>query len=156
MRTIGKDVFTVPSYFKSEQEAAKIFTPIHKLTPTGPFRHKNVVVLIVESFGREYIGGLNKMYFGGKYKGYTPNVDKLIEKSAVWYYSFCNGRKSIDGMPSVLCGIPMFKEPFVLTPASMNNYTSMAGLLSKEGYSTAFFHGANRCLLYTSPSPRDS
>lgn len=144
MRTIGKDVFTVPSYFKSEQEAAKIFTPIHKLTPTGPFRHKNVVVLIVESFGREYIGGLNKMYFGGKYKGYTPNVDKLIEKSAVWYYSFCNGRKSIDGMPSVLCGIPMFKEPFVLTPASMNNYTSMAGLLSKEGYSTAFFHGANR------------
>lgn len=64
MRTIGKDVFTVPSYFKSEQEAAKIFTPIHKLTPTGPFRHKNVVVLIVESFGREYIGGLNKMYFG--------------------------------------------------------------------------------------------
>ena len=144
MRTIGKDVFTVPSYFKSEQEAAKIFTPIHKLTPTGSFRHKNVVVLIVESFGREYIGGLNKMYFGGKYKGYTPNVDKLIEKSAVWYYSFCNGRKSIDGMPSVLCGIPMFKEPFVLTPASMNNYTSMAGLLSKEGYSTAFFHGANR------------
>jgi len=122
MRTIGKDVFTVPSYFKSEQEAAKIFTPIHKLTPTGSFRHKNVVVLIVESFGREYIGGLNKMYFGGKYKGYTPNVDRLIEKSAVWYYSFCNGRKSIDGMPSVLCGIPMFKEPFVLTPASMNNW----------------------------------
>ena len=65
MRTIGKDVFTVPSYFKSEQEAAKIFTPIHKLTPTGSFRHKNVVVLIVESFGREYIGGLNKMYFWG-------------------------------------------------------------------------------------------
>jgi hypothetical protein len=144
MRTIGKDVFSVPDYYKSEEQAATIFTPVHRPTATKPFIRKNVVVLIVESFGREYIGGLNKMYFDGKYKGYTPNVDKLIEKSAVWYYSYCNGRKSIDGMPSVLCGIPMFKEPFVLTPSSMNNYTSMAGLLSHEGYQTSFFHGANR------------
>lgn len=62
----------------------------------------------------------------------------------VFKYSFCNGRKSIDGMPSILCGIPMFKEPFVLTPASMNDYTSMAGLLAAKGYSTSFFHGAIR------------
>ena len=148
IRTINKDVFEVPAYYASLDEAGRVFTPIHNAgtTATAPdtMKRKNVVVLIVESFGREYIGGLNKMYFGGKYKGYTPNVDKLIEKSAVWYYSFCNGRKSIDGMPSVLCGIPMFKEPFVLTPASMNSYTSMAGLLDKEGYTTSFFHGANR------------
>ena len=26
----------------------------------------------------------------------------------------------------------------------MNNYTGMPGLLSKWGYQTAFFHGANR------------
>jgi phosphoglycerol transferase MdoB-like AlkP superfamily enzyme len=147
IRTVNKDVFEVPNYYTSLDESGKIFTPIHNLqTVNAPdtMKRKNVVVLIVESFGREYIGGLNKMYFGGKYKGYTPNVDKLIEKSAVWYYSFCNGRKSIDGMPSVLCGIPMFKEPFVLTPSSMNSYTSMAGLLDKEGYTTSFFHGANR------------
>lgn len=148
IRTINKDVFQVPGYYASLNEAGRVFTPIHNAkgttATTDTMKRKNVVVLIVESFGREYIGGLNKMYFGGKYKGYTPNVDKLIEKSAVWYYSFCNGRKSIDGMPSVLCGIPMFKEPFVLTPASMNSYTSMAGLLDKEGYTTSFFHGANR------------
>lgn len=152
IRTIGKSVFEVPAYYSGLNEAARVFNPVHNdsrnAVGTGltadSMRRKNVVVLIVESFGREYIGALNKMYFGGKYKGYTPNVDELISKSAVWYYSFCNGRKSIDGMPSVLCGIPMFKEPFVLTPASMNNYTGMAGLLAKEGYTTSFFHGANR------------
>lgn len=144
LRTIGKSVFAIPDYYKSEKEAAAVFTPIHKPTTTGPMKRKNVVVLIVESFGREYIGSLNKMYFGGKYKGYTPNVDSLVARSAVWRYSFCNGRKSIDGMPSILCGIPMFVEPFVLTPSSMNTYTGMAGLLAKEGYTTSFFHGANR------------
>lgn len=144
IRTIGKDVFEVPPYFDNLEATERVFSPIHRPISTHPFQKKNVVVLIVESFGREYIGALNKDLENGNYKGYTPHVDKLIQQSATYQYSYCNGRKSIDGMPSVLCGIPMFKEPFVLSPASMNNYTSMAGLLSKEGYHTAFFHGANR------------
>ncbi len=144
IRTIGKSVFTVPEYFKSQEELESVFTPIHKPTPSFAFENKNVVILIVESFGREYIGALNKELEGGNYKGYTPYVDKLIEQSATYKYSYCNGRKSIDGMPSVLCGIPMFIEPFVLSPQSMNTYTGLAGILDKEGYNTAFFHGANR------------
>ena len=144
IRTIGKSVFTVPEYFKSQEELESTFTPIHKPTPSFAFENKNVVILIVESFGREYIGALNKELEGGNYKGYTPYVDKLIEQSATYKYSYCNGRKSIDGMPSVLCGIPMFIEPFVLSPQSMNTYTGLAGILGKEGYNTAFFHGADR------------
>ncbi len=144
LRTIGKSVFAVPDYYPSMDAAAAVFNPIRHPKPQHKPVKKNVVIIIVESFGREYIGGFNTMYFGGKYKGFTPNVDKLIKKSAVWYYSYCNGRKSIDGMPSVLCSIPEFIEPFVLTPASMNTYTGIAGHLSKWGYQTAFFHGANR------------
>ena len=144
IRTIGKSVFTVPEYFKSQEELESTFTPIHKPTPSFAFENKNVVILIVESFGREYIGTLNKELEDGNYKGYTPYVDKLIEQSTTYKYSYCNGRKSIDGMPSVLCGIPMFIEPFVLSPQSMNTYTGLAGILGKEGYNTAFFHGANR------------
>ncbi|MDD7336661.1 MAG: sulfatase-like hydrolase/transferase [Prevotella sp.] len=144
LRTIGKSVFAVPDYYPSMEAAAAVFNPIRHPKPQHKPVKKNVVIIIVESFGREYIGGFNTMYFGGKYKGFTPNVDKLIKKSAVWYYSYCNGRKSIDGMPSVLCSIPEFIEPFVLTPASMNTYTGIAGHLSNWGYQTAFFHGANR------------
>ena len=144
IRTIGKSVFTVPAYYGDEKSLERVFDPIHRPHPEEPFRRKNVVILIVESFGREYIGAFNRDLEGGRYKGYTPYVDRLIAKSVVYSHSFCNGRKSIDGMPSVLCGIPMFVEPFVLTPASMNNYISLAGLLDKEGYETSFFHGANR------------
>ena len=144
IRTIGKSDFEIPPYYTSLYEAEKVYSPVYITIPKGQIKKKNIVILIVESFGREYIGGFNKDFFGGKYKGYTPNVDRLIEKSLVYRYSFCNGRKSIDGMPSILCSIPRFGEPFILTPASMNDYTGIPGLLSHWGYQTAFFHGANR------------
>lgn len=144
LRTIGKSVFQVPSYFVDESEAALVFSPIHRPQVSGQLRKKNVVIIIIESFGKEYIGALNRNMTDGIYKSYTPHTDRLIEESITYRYSFSNGKKSIDGMPSVLCAIPMFVEPFVLTPASMNDYTGLSGLLGKEGWSTAFFHGANR------------
>ena len=142
IRSIGKNVFVVPHYFSDEKALASMYTPIHTPNDSAAVVKKNVVVLIVESFGREYIGALNKDLEGGKYKGYTPYVDALIGKSTTFQYSFCNGRKSIDGMPSVLSSIPMFVEPFILTPSSMNDYTGLADILGQEGYETAFFHGA--------------
>ena len=143
-RTIGKAVFVVPEYFSSEEEMAKVYNPMHVANDTVPMQKKNVVVLIVESFGREYIGALNKTLEHGRYRGYTPHVDELISKSITFSHSYCNGRKSIDGMPSILSSIPMFVEPFFLTPASMNHVDGIASLLAGEGYQTAFFHGAQR------------
>lgn len=142
LRTIDTNVFVVPNYFDSAEEMEAVYTPIHIPSDSLQMEKKNVVVLIVESFGREYIGALNKTLEDGKYKGYTPCVDSLISKSTTFSHSFCNGRKSIDGMPSILSSIPMFIEPFILTPSSMNDYTGLAGILAKEGYETAFFHGA--------------
>ena len=107
-RTIGKDVFEVPDYFDDEQEMAAVYAPLHQPADSVAFTKKNVVVLIVESFGREYIGALNKDLENGRYQGYTPCVDSLIVHSTTFRYSFCNGRKSIDGMPSILSSIPMF------------------------------------------------
>ena len=143
-RTIGKNVFVVPDYYDNAQEMESIFTPIHIPQDTTPMTKKNVVVLIVESFGREYIGALNKTLENGNYQGYTPHVDSLIANSITFKHSYCNGRKSIDGMPSILSSIPMFVEPFFLTPASMNHVSGIASLLAGEGYQTAFFHGAQR------------
>jgi len=155
-RTIGKAVFVVPDYYDSAEAMERIYTPIHSPLTThdipadaptrslSPLTQKNIVILIVESFGREYIGALNKTLENGRYRGYTPCVDSLIARSVTFSHSYCNGRKSIDGMPSILSAIPMFVEPFFLTPASMNHVTGIAGLLGQEGYETAFFHGAQR------------
>jgi len=152
-RTIGKNVFVVPEYFNDAAELEAIYSPLHRASlsqdsvvakHSTEFIKKNVVVLIVESFGREYIGALNRTLDHGTYRGYTPYVDSLIAHSVTFTHSYCNGRKSIDGMPSILSSIPMFVEPFFLTPASMNHVSGIAALLAAEGYETAFFHGAQR------------
>ena len=143
IRTIGKSEFTDPHYYDDKRELAKIFDPVKRpaAKPEG-MKRKNIVILIVESFGREYIGGFNKEVLGESYKGYTPFTDSLMQHSLTFRYSYCNGRKSIDGMPSILASIPMFVKPFILTPQSLNHLCGIAGHLRKAGWESAFFHGA--------------
>lgn len=151
IRTYGKASFVNPGYF-SDEELNGIYSPVHypkseiaandSLAVPTAVGKKNVVVLILESFGREYIGAYNERLEDGKYKGYTPFVDSLYNHCVSFDYTFCNGRKSIDGMPSILSSIPMFIEPFILTSSSMNRVSGIAGELGKIGYSSAFFHGA--------------
>lgn len=142
-RTIGKKPFLIPEYFTNREDMLQAFNPVHTPADSVQFKPKNVVILILESFGKEYFGSLNKNLENGAYKGYTPFLDSLIQKSLVFEYSYANGRASIDGMPSSLSSIPMFVEAFFLTPAALNNLTSIAGELRKKGYYTAFFHGAS-------------
>ncbi|MBR5118781.1 MAG: sulfatase-like hydrolase/transferase [Muribaculaceae bacterium] len=143
LRTLGKNVFTDPHYFDDKTQLETIYTPVHQPDSAAVFTPKNVVVIIVESLGKEYIGNFNQGLDGGNYRGYTPFIDSLLTHSLTFKYSYSNGRKSIDAMPSVLSGIPMMIEPFLLTPASMNDLSGLARQLDGKGYSTTFFHGAN-------------
>lgn len=138
IRTLGKENFTDPRYFTDSQELEHIFTPIKPAVEQREANATNVVVLIVESLGKECIGALNTP----NTPTYTPFLDSLVTESLTFEYSFANGLKSIDGMPSVLSGIPMFVEPFFLTSSSMNALSGVAGELGREGYHTSFFHGA--------------
>ena len=140
-RTLDKKVFVVPDYFTDRDKMEHYFNPVHMPADTVQFRPMNVVVFILESFGKEYFGTFNHDIKGQDY-GYTPFLDSLLQKSMVFEKSFANGRKSIDAMPSVLSGIPMFIEPFFVTSASLNDVSSIGGELKKKGYYTAFFHGA--------------
>ena len=145
IRTMGKTTFTDPQYFPQD-ELDNIYSHIHKGKTAAPANSqfsilnsqlkKNVVILIVESLAREYVG------FYNSYPCHTPFLDSLISHSLTFSQSYANGRKSIDAMPSILSGIPMFVEPFILTSYSLNNVSGIAGELGKVGYSTAFFHGA--------------
>lgn len=129
------------NYF-SETELNQIYPVIHQPSDSSGFRKLNVVFLILESFGKEYIGALNKQIDNGNYEGYTPFLDSLIAESFTFNRSYANGRKSIDALPSVITGVPSVGEPFVLSIYSSNKTTSIAKLLGDEGYETAFFHGA--------------
>lgn len=156
IRTLGKTTFKDPNYF-SEEKMNALYTPIHKPQTEsvdaayyGMFKGKNVVVIILESFGQEYTGFYNNdpafadsPFRIAGYEGYTPFLDSLLRHSLTWQQTYANGRKSIEATPSLLTSIPMFVEPFYATGYSLNKLKGLAGLLEKDGYSSAFFHGAN-------------
>lgn len=142
IRTLGKKVYKDPGYYSDKTQMEKLFNPVHQPIQDSTFKPLNVIVLIIESFGKEYIGSFNKQTGIENYKGYTPFLDSLITQSLTFKYTFANGRKSIDGMPSVLSSLPMFIEPYFVTHYSMNHVSGIAGELKKKGYHTSFFHGA--------------
>ena len=141
MKSLENTTYLHPHYFSNEQ-AEQIFSPIHtdEFEENGRLGNTNVVILILESFSKEYIGFYNQHI--DDYHGYTPFLDSLLAHSVTYSHSFASGRKSIDAMPSVLSSIPMLIEPYVVTPYSTNAISSLTACLRDEGYATAFFHGA--------------
>ncbi len=133
LKTITKkeDIDKV-SYFKSNELEA-IYNPVISLKPQKTnVNKKNVVILILESFGNENISG-----------GQTPFLDSLITKSYYFKNGFANGKLSIDAVPSILSSIPsLMNNSFISSSYSLNKINGLPKILKKEGYNTSFFHGA--------------
>jgi phosphoglycerol transferase MdoB-like AlkP superfamily enzyme len=132
LKTIGKkETLESPKYF-SETELNQIFNPITEITSSENPNKKNVVIIILESFGRENIQ-----------RGQTPFLDGLIEKSLFFENGFANGKLSIDAVPSTLSSIPSLMNNSLITSSySINEVYGLPKILKANGYQTAFFHGA--------------
>lgn len=102
----------------------------------------NVVLLIMESNGREYFGSFNRNQNIPNYKGYTPFVDSLAQHSLIFTNAYANGYKSIHGMSSILAGVPSFKDAYTSSAFVKQKTQSLISVLNDEGYDTSFFHGA--------------
>lgn len=102
----------------------------------------NIVIFIVESFGREYSGAFNKDKNIKGYVSYTPFIDSLTEQSLIFPNTFANGRQSIHGMSSVLAGIPSLTDAFTCSPFANQKIQSVVSVCNDLGYDTSFYHGA--------------
>src|ERR1035437_1202163 len=75
-RTFGKKPLAKYNFFDAER-LKELYNPVHIPLKNQPFKNENVVIIILESFAREYIGSLNPGLEDGKYVGYTPFIDSL-------------------------------------------------------------------------------
>lgn len=140
IRTLGtnnfKEVhFVDESFIEKEIQPYKIY---HREVEQRP----NIVIFIVESFGREYSGAFNKDKNIKDYVSYTPFIDSLANESLIFPNTFANGRQSIHGMSSVLAGIPSLTDAFTGSPYSNQKIQSIVSVCNDLGYDTSFYHGA--------------
>lgn len=127
---------SAPSFhFMSPHEAdSSLQTTKH--SPSGFFKKKNIVIIIVESLGKEYLGFYNNGL------GYTPFVDSLCQHSLTFENSFANGTTSMDAPPAIFSGIPFFMdENYIISHFNTNTPASIGSLLEKKGYTSSFYHG---------------
>lgn len=136
MTTFGHDNLIEKAYY-SPEKSAEIYPVVNVFNNhQSTFKNKNVVVLLLESFSKEYVGFLNK------HNGYTPFLDSLSTYSLVVENAFANGLRSIDAIPAIVTGLPsLMDDPFITSIYSTNPTNSLAVMLKEKGYQTGFFHG---------------
>jgi phosphoglycerol transferase MdoB-like AlkP superfamily enzyme len=133
--------------YLAKEKIAKIFSPIyHPKNNTTP-KQDNVVVIILESFSLEF----SSLFNHNLEKSYIPTLDSIGKMGAI-ISSFSNGTRSMEGVPAVVAGIPtLMNNEYISSNYSENQITSIANLLKKQGYTSAFFHGGkNGTLNFTS------
>ena len=140
-RTFNKKALVKYKFFDDEK-LTKIYNPHYYPDKSKSFNDLNVVVIILESFAREYIGSYNHNLEGGTYTGYTPFIDSLLTVSLSFDVSVANGKKSIDAMPSILASVPSLETPYTISHYANNQINGLPELLKRKGYYSAFFHGA--------------
>jgi len=134
--TLSEKGIKEKKYF-SETEAQSYFNA-RQVYKGDSVLDKNVVVIILESFSREYIGAYNT------FDGYTPFLDSLMQFSTVCPNAYANGKKSIEGIPAILSGIPALAEkPFILSQYGAQKGNSIASIVKSHGYHTSFYHGGH-------------
>lgn len=113
------------------EEAEQLFKLERKIKSFKKYRSKNVVVLIMESFGKEYLDA-----------GYMPFLDSLKNEGLYFENAYANGKRSVDAVPSILASIPdLGLKSFIYSKHAGSNINSLPKELKKKGYNTAFFHG---------------
>ncbi|WP_417561207.1 LTA synthase family protein [Marinomonas sp.] len=132
------------AYFSSDSDLLMAIADKNKSISTGSeIKERNVVILILESFGLEYLGPPYGL------KSYAPFLEELSRKGRFFPNGIANGRRSIEAIPSVLVGVPsLMSEAFMRSPYQSNVVHGLGEIVKPYGYSTAFFHGAKNGSMY--------
>lgn len=109
-----------------------------------PSRKQNVVLLILESYATEFWGGVDR-----ERPELTPFLDSLRGEGVFFTESFANGRRSMDALPSILLGVPLYRgQSIAVSTYQSNQWIGLGHLLGDAGYHTSFFHGAPKGTMY--------
>jgi phosphoglycerol transferase MdoB-like AlkP superfamily enzyme len=131
LRTLKNEPKKKLNYFKSDDDAKNIILNRREFREVFKGQSKaNVVLIILESFSSEYVE-----------KGYAPFLSELKNKGAYFDRHLANGRRSIESLPSLLCGQPsLLNEPISKSIYAGNKFNCFPKNLKEAGYTNFFFH----------------
>ncbi len=121
------DVFTNPEIPTLHRQAATV----------RRVRPKNLVIVLEESLGSEFVGSLGGLPL-------TPYLDALAE-DGIWFERlYATGTRSVRGIEAIITGfLPSSSLSVVKLPRSQSGFFTLAELLARQGYDTSFIYGGS-------------
>lgn len=114
------------------------FPTLSKNTATYQGKPKNIVILLQESLGAQFIGTL-----GGK--PLSPNIDKLAKEGWLFENLYATGTRSVRGIEATTAGFtPTPARAVVKLNNAQSDFFTIADFLSKRGYDTSFIYGGEK------------
>ncbi len=102
---------------------------------TGPERHKNVMLVVMESMSADYMG-----VFGNK-DGLTPNLDRLAKEGLLFSQNYATGTRTVRGLEAVTLSIPPTPGQSIIRRPDNGNLFSVGFVFRDRGYDTRFLYG---------------
>jgi len=107
----------------------------HQAATQRHARPLNLVIVLEESLGAEFVGSL-----GGK--DLTPNLDALADEGIWFERLYATGIRSARGIEAIITGFtPSPRTNVVKRSDTQKDFFTLAGLLERQGYQTSFTYG---------------
>lgn len=101
----------------------------------GPERPRNLVLIVQESLGAQYVGNL-----GGA--GLTPSLDALSGHGWNFTHAYATGTRSVRGLEAVTAGFPpTLSDAALRLTGAQSRFFTLAQLLRRYGYRSRFIYG---------------
>jgi len=122
--------------FMPAVQAAGFYPVIQNIPAATPLNKKNVVIIILESFAKDYLKENSSS------RAHLPFIDSLLLKSTYFTNAYSQERSSNKGIVSILGSLPpVTDEPFYHSIYAGTYKHGIGHIFRENGYSTNFFYG---------------
>ncbi|HEY0553887.1 MAG TPA: LTA synthase family protein [Thermoanaerobaculia bacterium] len=120
----------MPARFAPESTLRPVLNP-------GPDRKLNVVIVLEESLGSEFVGALNPRMK----ESLTPQLDALAREGTLLTHAFSTGNRTIRAIEATTSSLPPLPGASIVRRDQSVNLFTLPELLKSRGYQTMFVYG---------------
>lgn len=107
-----------------------------RIRPAGPARRVNVVVVLEESFGAEFVGSLHPHDVP-----LTPRYDEWSQRGTLLTRAYSTGNRTIRAIEATTTGLPPLPGSSLVRRAQSVGLFTLPSVLRERGYETLFLYG---------------
>ena len=113
-------------------------TALRRVRNPGPARRLNVVVVLEESLGSEFIGVLHPRQDG---ESLTPNYDALTRQGTLLTHAYSTGNRTIRAIEATTSSLPPLPGMSIVRRDASVDLFTLPELLRSLGYQKSFVYG---------------